>query len=321
MAGDIIILEGCDKTGKTTLARALARMLGWPVVAFKQPKTTPPVDEYFRAALQPGRFIFDRFHLGQLVYGPVYRGERDRRERFRLLELLLRARGAVLVYLRHCVPELIQRFRRDREDFAKEGDVSRLLTLYEGVYTWSCLPCRSFALSTVQDIPDAVKQVVRMLENQAALPEDLWRWWDMVGNLGAAAVLVGDQRNLKERADDRWRRVPFHSLAGDYLLAALEEANLLDDVLLVNSLSTDRRAFDFRAFVALGEARKARAGVEGFPRVVPLGQAAEARLGRNGMRSATRTVPHPQWWRRFRYKELGEYARVLRRAVHGQEGG
>lgn len=75
----VVVLEGCDGSGKTVLARRLAAEHGYEIV-----KTGPPAPgedpglsyiTALRGALaRPGRTVFDRLHLGELIYGPLLRG-------------------------------------------------------------------------------------------------------------------------------------------------------------------------------------------------------------------------------------------------------
>lgn len=74
----IIILEGVDGSGKSTLAKQicdaspiLVRMehRGVPLLDVKDEYLTP-LDEVKDDEL----FLADRWHLGELIYGPLYRG-------------------------------------------------------------------------------------------------------------------------------------------------------------------------------------------------------------------------------------------------------
>ena len=63
-----LIIEGPDQSGKTTLAKALAKRLGWEYVHM----TKPPVDfNYLEGYLHEcsRARVHDRFHLGAVVYG------------------------------------------------------------------------------------------------------------------------------------------------------------------------------------------------------------------------------------------------------------
>lgn len=80
MLAKIILLEGCDGSGKTFLANWLHDTYGYQII-----KTGPPVPgidvtvsylRALRAAIKvPSRTVFDRLHIGEAIYGPILRGE------------------------------------------------------------------------------------------------------------------------------------------------------------------------------------------------------------------------------------------------------
>lgn len=75
-----IALEGPDGAGKSTLAQAIADATpGTEIVHFSQLKQNP-LDEYVYALedYSPGKggnLVTDRWHIGEDIYGPLYRGE------------------------------------------------------------------------------------------------------------------------------------------------------------------------------------------------------------------------------------------------------
>jgi thymidylate kinase len=72
---DLVLIEGCDGAGKTTLAQAIARIDGAEVR--HSPVTPPSIDLltwYHGILSQPGPLILDRCFLSEAVYGPLYRG-------------------------------------------------------------------------------------------------------------------------------------------------------------------------------------------------------------------------------------------------------
>lgn len=92
----MIIVEGPDGAGKTTLARTLADRLGLDYV-HKSAPTQPPIVEYWPPRRE---VVADRWHLGELVYGPLRRGHTDMdRWTFVGIEYALQAWGTVLVLL------------------------------------------------------------------------------------------------------------------------------------------------------------------------------------------------------------------------------
>lgn len=76
----MIVLEGGDKTGKTTLAKALVKVYGLRYLHFGPPgpNAMKEYTEALQAIKQPT--VCDRFFVGELVYGPMLRGTEPRRK-------------------------------------------------------------------------------------------------------------------------------------------------------------------------------------------------------------------------------------------------
>lgn len=136
----LIIIEGCDGVGKTTLANALAdEMAGLDhsvEVIHYGPPVRHPLDEYELDLIDyaPGRgqsIITDRYHLGELVYAPLYRagselggfGGTGRAH----VELFLAARGAVIVHVDGNEQELRERLEERGEDYLDLKDIDTVL--------------------------------------------------------------------------------------------------------------------------------------------------------------------------------------------------
>lgn len=65
-----IILEGCDGTGKTTLAKILADRYGLDICHCTQ--DDPGDYEFYRQTLRKENVIWDRHTLGELIYPKVF---------------------------------------------------------------------------------------------------------------------------------------------------------------------------------------------------------------------------------------------------------
>lgn len=65
-----IILEGCDGTGKTTLAKLLANKYGLDICHCTQ--HDPGDYEFYRQTLRKGNVVWDRHTIGELIYPNIF---------------------------------------------------------------------------------------------------------------------------------------------------------------------------------------------------------------------------------------------------------
>ena len=72
---DLVLIEGCDGAGKTTLAQTIAATRG---VEARHSSITPDgidlLTWYLNILTQPGPLVLDRCFLSEPVYGLLYRG-------------------------------------------------------------------------------------------------------------------------------------------------------------------------------------------------------------------------------------------------------
>lgn len=97
----LIVLEGCDGVGKTTLAATFASHHDYAVVhAARTPEGEDLFAKYRAILARPGRLVLDRSFVSELVYGPLDRG-RSRLTFDQAARLAAAAvqRGGVLVHL------------------------------------------------------------------------------------------------------------------------------------------------------------------------------------------------------------------------------
>jgi thymidylate kinase len=71
----ILVIDGCDGTGKTTLAQALRESHRYAVIhSARTPDGIDLVDRY-RQLLANQRIVLDRSFISELVYGPLLHGQ------------------------------------------------------------------------------------------------------------------------------------------------------------------------------------------------------------------------------------------------------
>jgi len=97
----LIVLEGCDGAGKTTLAAAFASRYGYAIVhATRTPEGEDLVAKYRVILARPGRLVLDRSFVSELVYGPLERGHsRLTFDQAARLAAAAAQRGGILVHL------------------------------------------------------------------------------------------------------------------------------------------------------------------------------------------------------------------------------
>ncbi len=116
---EVVVLEGCDGTGKTTLATTLADRHDYLVVhSGRTPDSVDLAARYRMILATPGKVVLDRSFISELVYGPLDHG----RSRLTItaaisLAQLVAARGGVLVHLTGSPAAILSRLQ------ARDGSV------------------------------------------------------------------------------------------------------------------------------------------------------------------------------------------------------
>lgn len=107
----LIVLEGCDGVGKSTLARSLAKVLDARIVHCT--RTTPNDYKFFKNIIDASKnqnIIADRFCYGQFVY----QKPKERHltwEQLSQLELDMIEAGAKVIYVKASEREVLKRLR------------------------------------------------------------------------------------------------------------------------------------------------------------------------------------------------------------------
>lgn len=303
----LIIIEGPDGVGKSTLVAALCQRIvertngGTVRIKHCGPPKEHPLLEY-GLPLWPYRgrgsnyVVCDRWHLGELVYPQVLERPTQLDAASLIhIELTLRARGAVLVHLTQPHDVLEHRLRDRGDDLVKIEHLEQILNGYAAA-------CDRTQLRPVLHIQGRdptvhdVDTIITLAGRRAEEVEPLRTFTTYVGPPRPRLLLLGDTRgNLPPGWVDAPAFVPMPATSGHYLLTALQTELRRNRVGLANACDVDNIKVLYRAL--------------GRPAVVTLGKKAEAAvyevLGRRP------SVPHPQYWRRFRHSESKLYADMI----------
>jgi thymidylate kinase len=129
----VIVLDGCDGTGKTTLAAALREHLGYTVThSGRTPDGIDLADRYSQLLAMPGRIVLDRSFISELVYGPLLHG-RSRITQQAAVSLAqdVAQRGGAIMHLTGA-PESIAARLRSRDGTAPPVD--RIRAIIDGFH-------------------------------------------------------------------------------------------------------------------------------------------------------------------------------------------
>lgn len=337
----ILVLEGADGTGKTTLARELvARYSAFYIHNGLWPDIWKRHVAALRLALRKSQeqlVIIDRLWLSEQIYGDTFRAGPAYDLGARCLDRVLMRYGAVTVLcVRHNFSAHMRHFEElkqtRREKFSRmEAVAFRYLDLAAGnlatpgnLYYQQLTRFQDYALredvmiydfeAGGRNLPQTGKAIVdriRWLREGAAknigLHEDVLCCDDFSNLAGNPRrpnyLLVGEA--LSPRACRQ--AAPFFwsdaSSSASYLNAQLRDLQFREDrALWVNALATD----DWLP--------RLRDQLDSKTRVIALGGIAARRVGELGFPNAV-CVPHPQWARRFQASRPEKYKDILQGAL------
>lgn len=153
----LIILEGADGVGKTTVAAGLMNLLGDArLLHASQPKAdwvteyvTPLVDYQpnngHGVPGSPSHIVCDRWHWGEVIYGPLYRNASILDEDGMLyMNAFLNSKGAVIVHMWNTEDTLLQRWSERGEDFLQPEHLAGVLNRYHDLARHSFVPVINF---------------------------------------------------------------------------------------------------------------------------------------------------------------------------------
>lgn len=304
----IVVIEGVDGAGKTVLARDLQTRFAGMGYMHQGPYASDPLVETITALRHwraHERVVADRLHIGEQVYGPIYRN-RDRLGAAgrRMLERWLLGRGASLVIAAPpravAYAAWLERRNRGKEMFADAAAWHRVYDAFGVVAT--SLPTLRYDYTAA--IVDAVADAI--IWNQSGMIPDgvpgggSWR-------PDQAVLIVGERGNAaaKGRRGLPASVPPFVARGGcnEWLADRLDDAGVSEyDLYWVNARDV-RGTATSAAFLDLLRPRG----------VIALG--AVARLWCHAAGVTPIAVPHPGAWKRFHYHERYPLIDAVQEAV------
>lgn len=308
----IIVVEGADCAGKSTWVARLSRGLAAQYYDVRTLHAGPPdpdvdiLDQYLTPLTQALEsdvaLVLDRWHLGELVYGPLRRGHsRLSLGQFEYVESVLRSVGYVGVLCDVADPNLLACYDSRGDDLAERTQLCEEAAAFRRLVTgrrdWHVVD--TLSLCDEADRTRVELELVKTATPLAPFVRVPVRG-AYVGPRWPTVLAVGDRRNPADQHTPLpWPFVPWRDTSGHWMFEALARLGVpLDRVGFINAC--ERTSAELQAaWRSLG-----------LPRVVALGVNASDALG-DALVPVTTRMNHPQWWRRFKHREDEAFASRL----------
>lgn len=289
----LIVIEGPDGSGKTTLAKQLAERFGLTYHHEGPPPKDIPALEHYGAVLENLRqekVVFDRFALGERVYGPVLRGvDGLGEEGWNLIQRLFRATNVFTILCLPAYDTCYRAWSSGREELVKDN--FQFNAIYNRYFGYKGSNLIDYDYTESGSFEQLCRVVDRWFKTLKPLPPGY------VGNVGYTYLFVGE-RGSNPKAK---HSLPFFATTGssEYLNRAIKAARFSEyDIALVNAYANDGTPRD------LIEA----------PMTIALGKIAVdavLRARAKGRKGPLSEMPHPQYWKRFHANEFDRYVELL----------
>jgi hypothetical protein len=238
--------------------------------------------------------VIDRFHLGESVYGPIFRGTEPLSiPDLCTIEWALTVRGYTLVHVTKSLNHLVSTLEKRGDHMVRPDQLGKIVEGY-----WSIMQ-ESFMPRFTYDWPNVIPTWPEKYANRARLYGERMGGWPGTGSLQPKVILVGERLNpnLVEQAHN----TPFgYGSAATWLIHAIWNLSWQSEVYLTNA----RKVTGDEKLVGQ-EIRwlRGRAFAEGrsIPRVIALGKLASRVLGDHKIDH--QLVFHPSYHRRFHFNE------------------
>jgi len=154
----MIILEGCDGTGKTTLAKRLAEDLGLAYAKKSVPDGDPFQDYLKTIGESKSDVVYDRLYMGEEVYPqvkpnriPLSKGKKH------MLERLINSKGGLVILCEATDEQIKHTFETRGEDFITFEEAKRVSLYYHNAQCLSIVNKKFFINPRAMDYDKFLK--------------------------------------------------------------------------------------------------------------------------------------------------------------------
>lgn len=153
-----VIIEGCDGTGKTTLANLLAKEYGLEVVHCTQHDPADP--DFYYNALRKENTIWDRHVIGEMVYPYIF-NRVPQTEAYDVRDIINRAKlNDVKIFVLTADEEVIKArlAARGDEHLNITNNIGMINSMFKIAAEWLNVPVIDTSKMTLQEIYDLLKE-------------------------------------------------------------------------------------------------------------------------------------------------------------------
>ena len=136
----IIIIEGPDGSGKTTLAEQISTQTGYPIEHRSKPETEEDrakmQEDYINLVMSNRNVILDRCWYSEIVYGRVMRDQSyiSYDDMYAFEELLANNGGGIIIHCTGATSTLWDRCKKRGEDYiTSKSDFTEICSLYDAL--------------------------------------------------------------------------------------------------------------------------------------------------------------------------------------------
>ena len=126
----MIILEGCDCTGKTTLASRLSERYDAPITHYSKHDNDVMMTHALQCEPRTGEIV-DRFHMSEIPYSMYFRHTIPAYDSVKEIDLVLRDRKCLQIV---CSPTW--NFVKARWEDRRDDELVQSLQAIHGIYLW-----------------------------------------------------------------------------------------------------------------------------------------------------------------------------------------
>jgi thymidylate kinase len=295
----MIIIEGVDKSGKTTLAKKLSEEFKIPIKKFGIP-TGDPIPSYIEELGKNNLYIYDRFLYGEIPYSIVkHRTRYMKYLELRVLDLMVQTHSHLVIYVRPTRDTIDKRLARLGDDYIDRIEATQLYEEYDEMFSDITSNLMTFrGDQDYETISNFIKKIV-LGDTFRKVQSELWLKFNHpgIGNILPKYLFIGDRYNYNAPY-----QITFCSTSGEYLFRALDAAKFpMGDCHFTN-------AFNAGDIISENLINHLNPNT-----IICLGDIPYAILSKFNLKAEKIVkVFHPSYWKRFHAGEEDQYVSTLK---------